>query len=88
MFAGEAINETEGRAVLHTALRRPRTDTLTVDGQDAVAAARLRHLSLISTVHDQLCLILFSSNKNKKKVSAIFCRLKNSYRFSANGVYL
>ena len=37
MFAGEHINVTEDRAVLHTALRRPATDTLTVDGQDAIA---------------------------------------------------
>ncbi len=37
MFSGEHINVTEDRAVLHTALRRPATDTLTVDGQDVVA---------------------------------------------------
>ena len=37
MFAGEHINVTEDRAVLHTALRRPKTDSLTVDGQDAIA---------------------------------------------------
>lgn len=36
MFAGEHINVTEDRAVLHTALRRPATDELTVDGQDAI----------------------------------------------------
>lgn len=37
MYAGEHINVTEDRAVLHTALRRPSTDSLTVDGQDAIA---------------------------------------------------
>ncbi len=37
MFVGEHINVTEDRAVLHTALRRPATDSLTVDGQDAIA---------------------------------------------------
>ncbi|WP_195224819.1 glucose-6-phosphate isomerase [Schaalia turicensis] len=37
MFAGEHINVTEDRAVLHTALRRPATDELTVDGQDAIS---------------------------------------------------
>ena len=37
MFAGEHINVTEDRAVLHTALRRPATDSLTVNGQDAIA---------------------------------------------------
>lgn len=37
MFAGEHINVTEDRAVLHTALRRPADDTLVVDGQDVIA---------------------------------------------------
>ncbi|OFL97499.1 glucose-6-phosphate isomerase [Corynebacterium sp. HMSC071F07] len=37
MFAGEHINNTEDRAVLHTALRQPADSELSVDGQDAVA---------------------------------------------------
>ena len=37
MFAGEHINSTEDRAVLHTALRLPRDASLSVDGQDVVA---------------------------------------------------
>ena len=37
MFAGEKINNTENRAVLHTALRAPRGAQLTVDGQDVNA---------------------------------------------------
>jgi glucose-6-phosphate isomerase len=37
MFAGEHINTSEDRAVLHTALRLPRDATLVVDGQDVVA---------------------------------------------------
>jgi glucose-6-phosphate isomerase len=37
MFTGEHVNATEGRAVLHTALRLPREARLTVDGQDVVA---------------------------------------------------
>ena len=37
MFAGEHINATEDRAVLHTALRLPRDAELEVDGQDVVA---------------------------------------------------
>ncbi len=37
MFAGEHINTSEDRAVLHTALRLPRDAQLTVDGQDVVA---------------------------------------------------
>ncbi|NLV79505.1 MAG: glucose-6-phosphate isomerase [Rhodococcus sp.] len=37
MFAGEHINVTEDRAVLHTALRLPAGTRLVVDGQDVVA---------------------------------------------------
>ncbi|OWM00622.1 glucose-6-phosphate isomerase [Mycolicibacterium peregrinum] len=37
MFAGEHINTSEDRAVLHTALRLPADAALTVDGQDVVA---------------------------------------------------
>ncbi|OON61092.1 glucose-6-phosphate isomerase [Massilia sp. KIM] len=37
MFAGERINNTENRAVLHTALRAPRDAKLVVDGQDVPA---------------------------------------------------
>lgn len=36
MFAGEKINITEDRAVLHTALRAPRTATVTVDGVNVI----------------------------------------------------
>ncbi|GAB2916503.1 glucose-6-phosphate isomerase [Rhodococcus aerolatus] len=37
MLAGEHVNTSEDRAVLHTALRLPAGATLTVDGQDVVA---------------------------------------------------
>jgi glucose-6-phosphate isomerase len=36
MFAGEKINVTEGRAVLHVALRAPRGTRILVDGKDVV----------------------------------------------------
>jgi glucose-6-phosphate isomerase len=36
MFAGEKINVTEDRAVLHVALRAPRTHSIVVDGEDVV----------------------------------------------------
>lgn len=36
MFAGEHINSTEDRAVLHTALRAPRDARIYVDGEDVV----------------------------------------------------
>jgi glucose-6-phosphate isomerase len=37
MFAGQHINTTEDRAVLHVALRMPKDEPLTVDGQDVTA---------------------------------------------------
>jgi glucose-6-phosphate isomerase len=36
MFSGQKINATEGRAVLHVALRAPRTAQIVVDGKDVV----------------------------------------------------
>ena len=36
MFAGERINVTEKRAVLHTALRAPATDRVVIDGVDVI----------------------------------------------------
>jgi len=36
MFAGEKINETEGRSVLHVALRAPRDASIVVDGKNVV----------------------------------------------------
>jgi glucose-6-phosphate isomerase len=36
MFRGERINTTEGRAVLHVALRAPRGERILVDGRDVV----------------------------------------------------
>ena len=36
MFAGEKINKTEGRAVLHTALRAPKSSRIELDGIDVV----------------------------------------------------
>jgi glucose-6-phosphate isomerase len=36
MFRGEKINVTEGRAVLHVALRAPKSETISVDGQNVV----------------------------------------------------
>src|SRR5207344_1421319 len=38
MFRGEKINVTEGRAVLHVALRAPRGERIVVDGEDVVPA--------------------------------------------------
>jgi glucose-6-phosphate isomerase len=38
MFRGETLNVTEGRAVLHVALRAPRGTRIVVDGEDVVPA--------------------------------------------------
>ena len=38
MFMGEKINVTEGRAVLHVALRAPKDESIMVDGEDVVPA--------------------------------------------------
>ncbi|MCI1014340.1 MULTISPECIES: glucose-6-phosphate isomerase [Herbaspirillum] len=37
MFRGDRINATEQRAVLHTALRKPATERLVVEGEDVIA---------------------------------------------------
>ena len=36
MFRGDKINATENRAVLHVALRAPKTEKIVVDGEDVV----------------------------------------------------
>ncbi len=38
MFNGDIINNTEGRAVLHTALRRPDSDVVKVNGENIIPA--------------------------------------------------
>ena len=50
MFTGEPINTTEGRSVLHTALRDPDGPPLVVDGRDARADVRsvLAHMRAFS----------------------------------------
>ena len=40
MFAGEKINETEGRAVLHTALRKQDDEPVMIDGRDVMPEVR------------------------------------------------
>ena len=40
MFSGEKINETEDRAVLHTALRNVEGEPVLVDGEDVIPAVR------------------------------------------------
>ena len=47
MFSGAAINETEDRAVLHTALRAGPTDKITLDGQDILPEVRTTRARMI-----------------------------------------
>ncbi len=53
MFAGEAINVTERRAVLHTALRAPRDAVVLVDGHNVVPDVH-EVLSRITTFADRV----------------------------------
>ena len=55
MFAGEHINNTEDRAALHIALRRPIDCPLTVDGEDVVQlveAERTKMQQLANALHE------------------------------------
>ncbi|MCF3972084.1 glucose-6-phosphate isomerase [Paracoccus salsus] len=51
MFRGERINETEGRAVLHTALRNL-DDSVLVEGQDVMPALRDTHARMTAFARD------------------------------------
>ena len=51
MFAGEKINETEGRAVLHTALRNLGGRVM-VDGRDVMPDVRATHARLADFARD------------------------------------
>ena len=53
MFAGRHINTTEDRAVLHVALRMPKTARLEVDGQDVVGDVH-RVLDRMGSVADPI----------------------------------
>ena len=54
MFSGDAINNTEGRAALHVALRRPADQPLHLNGEDVmplVEAERTRMRTLVDALH-------------------------------------
>jgi len=53
MFTGEKINETEGRAVLHTALRKQDDDPVMVDGHNVMPEVR-EVLSRMKSFSEQL----------------------------------
>jgi len=52
MMSGEKINNTEGRAVLHTALRAQTDGPVCVDGHDVIPAIRTLHKKLENFVAD------------------------------------
>ncbi|MDD3182151.1 MAG: glucose-6-phosphate isomerase [Alphaproteobacteria bacterium] len=52
MVSGTKINNTENRAVLHTALRTAKDDPVYVDGQDVMPAIRSLHQKLAKFVAD------------------------------------
>lgn len=52
MFAGARINETEGRAVLHTALRAGDGAQVVVDGQDVMPALRATRARMAAFARD------------------------------------
>ena len=57
MFAGERINTTEGRAVLHTALRRPMGESVMVDGKNImrdVHTALAQMTDIVTRIHNNL----------------------------------
>lgn len=62
MFSGEPINLTEGRSVLHTALRRPKSDRVVVQGTN-----------IIPQIHDTLERMRLLSEKirSEKKFTSI-----------------
>ena len=52
MFAGEKINETEGRAVLHTALRAGDDAVIPVDGADVMPGVRKTRDAMLAFAED------------------------------------
>ncbi|GAB3479306.1 glucose-6-phosphate isomerase [Azotobacter salinestris] len=57
MFDGERINASEGRPVLHTALRRPMGDSLVIDGHNImrdVHAALAQMTDIVGRIHNKL----------------------------------
>ncbi len=53
MFTGQKINITENRAVLHVALRAPKTESIIVDGEDVVPEVH-KVLDKMSTFSDRV----------------------------------
>jgi glucose-6-phosphate isomerase len=52
MFSGEKINDTEGRAVLHVALRAPEGEAILVDGADVMPEIRATRARMAAFARD------------------------------------
>ena len=78
MFAGEKINSTEQRAVLHTALRAPGTPPITVDGEDVTADVHAV-LTQIRTFTDQLRSGQWKGTRGKRLTSIVNIGIGGSF---------
>ena len=63
MFSGEKINDTEGRAVLHVALRAPEGEAILVDGADVMPEIRATRARMAA----------FANEKDAFPFAAIVC---------------
>jgi glucose-6-phosphate isomerase len=78
MFAGEKINATEGRAVLHVALRAPRTASFVVDGADVVPAVH-EVRGRIAAFSDELRSGAWKGHTGKQLTSVVAIGIGGSY---------
>ena len=65
MYDGKPINMTEGRSVLHTALRRPKGDTVEVNGENVISQIH-ETLEKMKVLSEQLSSGAYTSATNKK----------------------
>lgn len=78
MFAGEKLNTTENRAVLHVALRAPKSATIKVDGENVVPAVH-QVLSSIRDFSDRVRSGEWVGASGKKLVDVIAIGIGGSY---------
>lgn len=79
MFSGAPMNTTEGRAVLHTALRRPKTEAVNVDGIDVMPDIH-ETLQRIKTFSDSI--------RNKQYLGATGKPIEKIVSIGVGGSYL
>ncbi|CAE7246141.1 PGIC1-A [Symbiodinium sp. CCMP2592] len=78
LFAGEKINETEGRAVLHVALRAPKEETINVDGKNVVPEVH-SVLDAIKAFSDKVRSGSFVGHTGKKLTDVLCIGIGGSY---------